>query len=350
MPDYKEYLDRKAKENAEAQAALDAEIQSERPLEFAPMPGYEFDHQAVAEAYKAGGGPILEILEQHKPKPQITPEQARKARFAANITDALGNLAQMYTSHRGAYTRPYDGKTSTGVTNERLNKLQDEYTARLAMHDREKAAAQQRDYELLRQYAQKKAEMDYQAKIAKYNQEIAEQRRQADIRQKDLERRQGVLDKERAALQASELGVKAHAQQTKTSTDAAIRKEAASIKAYKDAGWTRSGTSRTSSGLNISRGNQSVIYNPVTWKKQAAQLYKHMVDAGIIPPSTRISGGNLSDAERDTEIETYINQYMYDVPDKVWNKIVEGDGSFVILKPEDFAPQQRQPQKKERPY
>lgn len=88
------------------------------------------NRQAMYDELKnRGGGPVLDIFSRYFPAPekQITPEQAKKAKFAAGLTDSFASLAEMFAHGQGARIRNREGKGSIGTTNDRLQSIQDKY-------------------------------------------------------------------------------------------------------------------------------------------------------------------------------------------------------------------------------
>lgn len=90
------------------------------------LPTYD---QMLNDIKNRNGGPVIDIFTKYTPKPEqkITPEQAKRAKTAAAISDSLATLAQMFAYSQGARVRNPQGKTSQQTTNERLQAMQDKY-------------------------------------------------------------------------------------------------------------------------------------------------------------------------------------------------------------------------------
>lgn len=117
----------------------------ENQLQHSPYP----DRRAMYEDLKnRGGGPVMDIFTKYFPKPekQITPEQARKAKFAAALTDSFAGLAEMFAHGNGARVRNRDGKSSVKTTNQRLQEIQDKYDKDLLQWNAQRYGAETKDF------------------------------------------------------------------------------------------------------------------------------------------------------------------------------------------------------------
>ena len=87
------------------------------------------DYNKMWEDYNTRKKPLVEAIMSNytKPTPQITPEQAQKAKFGAAMTDTFSTLAEMFAHSQGGRVQPRSTGSSTGTTNARLQALQDKY-------------------------------------------------------------------------------------------------------------------------------------------------------------------------------------------------------------------------------
>ena len=67
----------------------------------------EFDYQKAIEDYKTGQKPILDAIMSNykKPEQQIDPEQEKKAKFGAALTDTFSSMAEMFQHGQGVQGR-----------------------------------------------------------------------------------------------------------------------------------------------------------------------------------------------------------------------------------------------------
>lgn len=152
----------------------------------------EFDYQKAMDEYKVGQKPILDAIMSNykKPEPEIDPEQAKKAKFGAALTDTFGSLAEMFAHGQGALVGKRETPSSTQTTNARLQALKDKYDNDMLQYGATKSNAELQD---LNMYLSARREADgkkrsyslYKAKAAQEAEKEAERKRQFDIKQKE---------------------------------------------------------------------------------------------------------------------------------------------------------------------
>ncbi len=89
----------------------------------------QFDYNKAMQEYKEAKKPLLNaIISNYKqPVPQISPEQEKKARYGAALSDTFSSLAQMFAHGQGAQVQRNQNKTSAQLTNARLQSIRDKY-------------------------------------------------------------------------------------------------------------------------------------------------------------------------------------------------------------------------------
>lgn len=89
-----------------------------------------FDYDGFSKKYQSGEKPLVEALMGGyvKPEKRITPEQEKKAKRAAALSDGLVSLAEIFAHGTGSHVRDRSGqKTSQQQTRDRLDELTDKY-------------------------------------------------------------------------------------------------------------------------------------------------------------------------------------------------------------------------------
>jgi hypothetical protein len=97
------------------------------------------DRDAYLAQYRASygdGGNVFEeqsrrLARERAALTPTDPEQAKRAKFAAALTDGLSSLVEMFAHGQGAYVRNREGETSSQTTNARLRELQEKYEREL---------------------------------------------------------------------------------------------------------------------------------------------------------------------------------------------------------------------------
>lgn len=84
----------------------------------------------IMQEWQASKKPVYDIIMSRYPKPekQIDPETERKAKFAAQLSDGLTSIGEMFAHGTGARVKSRAGQpTSTGTTNASLKAAADKY-------------------------------------------------------------------------------------------------------------------------------------------------------------------------------------------------------------------------------
>lgn len=138
-----------------------------------------FDYDGFTASYANGEKPLVEALmgAYTKPEKRISPEQEKKARTAAAISDGLASLAEIagYSSGVKIRNRSAD-KTSTQKTADRIESLKDKYEQDMLRYNTLKSGAIREDFA-----SQLRSSMN------NHNQNVQHQNRQAEIARLEAE-------------------------------------------------------------------------------------------------------------------------------------------------------------------
>ena len=106
-----------------------------------------FDYNKAMDEYKGGRKPLLDAIMSNykKPEKQINPEQEKKAKYGAALSDTFGSLAQMFAHGQGARVQRNQGASSTEKTNARLQAIRDKYEQDLTQYQSIKGNAAVQD-------------------------------------------------------------------------------------------------------------------------------------------------------------------------------------------------------------
>lgn len=163
--------------------------------------GPEFDYQKAMDDYKVGQKPILDAIMSNykKPEQQIDPEQEKKAKFGAALTDTFSSMAEMFQHGQGGLVQKRDTPSSTQTTNARLQALKDKYDKDMLQYGAVKSNAELQDLNMYlsnaREAAGKKREYRlYKAKAAQEAEKEAERKRQFDVKQKETARHNRAME------------------------------------------------------------------------------------------------------------------------------------------------------------
>ena len=106
-----------------------------------------FDYNKAMDEYKGGRKPLLDAIMSNykKPEPQINPEQEKKAKYGAALSDTFSSLAQMFAHGQGARVQRNQGASSTEKTNARLQAIRDKYEQDLTQYQTIKGNAAVQD-------------------------------------------------------------------------------------------------------------------------------------------------------------------------------------------------------------
>jgi hypothetical protein len=151
----------------------------------------DFDYNNFYNEWKTGKKPLVDILTSNyrKPEKEIDPEQAKKAKFGAALTDSLSSIAEIVANGKGSLVRNRGNEpTSTQTTNERLQKLQDKYDNEMLNYNAAKGNGEMQDFNQQLQSAmnargQKRQYLLYKSKELQDN--AKEAQKQADEQQKN---------------------------------------------------------------------------------------------------------------------------------------------------------------------
>lgn len=114
--------------------------------EYNAMPA--FDRNAFYDTWKSGRKPMMEALMSAYTNPEatVTPEQARKARNAAALSDAFSSLSEIVSLARGGGVRRRSGQSSVKTTNDRLAQLQNKYEQDMIRYNMARGNAESHDF------------------------------------------------------------------------------------------------------------------------------------------------------------------------------------------------------------
>jgi len=116
-----------------------------------------FDYNNFTKEYQAGKKPVLDMImgNYKKPEPEIDPETAKKAKYAASLTDTLSTLAEMFAHGQGAYVRNRAGQpTNSQTTNAKLQASADKHEAAMQRYISTEGNAKLQDFNIAMQTAQ----------------------------------------------------------------------------------------------------------------------------------------------------------------------------------------------------
>lgn len=157
--------------NSENQDTPDNQNQTTEYKFKGQSPYSNFDYDRFIEEYQRGEKPLLDILMRNYTPPQqeVTPEQAKRAKFAAALTDSFKTLAEIYGQNKGAYIRNRGNeKTNAQVTNDKLRVIRDKYEQDMMRYNLMKNNAEMKDFLQRLQTEQNKANKQFQWEL--YNQ------------------------------------------------------------------------------------------------------------------------------------------------------------------------------------
>ncbi len=163
--------------------------------------GPEFDYQQAMDDYKTGQKPILDAIMKNYRKPElpIDPEQEKKAKFGAALSDTFSSLAQMFQHGQGGIVQKREMPSATQTTNARLQAIKDKYDRDMIQYGAVKSNAELQDLNMFlnnaRESAGKKREYRlYKEKAAIEADKEAERKRQFDVKQQETERHNKVME------------------------------------------------------------------------------------------------------------------------------------------------------------
>ena len=195
-----------------------------------------FDYNKAMDEYKGGRKPLLDAIMSNykKPEKQINPEQEKKAKFGAALSDTFSSLAQMFAHGQGARVQRKQGASSTEKTNARLQAIRDKYEQDLTQYQTIKGNAAVQDLNMHLANAKeasgkKRQYLLYRAKQAAEEAEN-DKKRQQELDDNKLKREQQKEDlstkfdqsKELAMLKAGLVKKGSTSTSTRSGTKAAI--------------------------------------------------------------------------------------------------------------------------------
>ena len=149
-----------------------------------------FDYNKAMDEYKGGRKPLLDAIMSNykKPEKQINPEQEKKAKYGAALSDTFGSLAQMFAHGQGARVQRKQGANSTEKTNARLQAIRDKYEQDLTQYQTIKgnAAVQDLNMYFANRRKAKDDKLNYAEYLAKQAQDKADRETKAAIDARDF--------------------------------------------------------------------------------------------------------------------------------------------------------------------
>jgi len=143
----------------------------------------------IMQEWQASKKPVYDIIMSRYPKPekQIDPETERKAKFAAQLSDGLTSIGEMFAHGTGARVKSRAGQpTSTGTTNATLKAAADKYEQSMDRYLTADSNAKLQDLNMYMSQAQQ--ERGEKRKMYLYKAEQAAKEKAAAIkRAQDLE-------------------------------------------------------------------------------------------------------------------------------------------------------------------
>jgi len=164
-----------------------------------------FDYKKFSEEWKAGKKPVVDLIMSNykKPEPTIDPEQEKRIKYAAAMTDTVNSLAEMFAHGQGARIRNDQGPSNTQTTNARLQAIRDKYNNDILHYQSVKGNAEMQDFNQQLQAAMQNRGEKRTYYIRKSEQEAkdklqakkdAESKRQFDVRQNETSRHNNAME------------------------------------------------------------------------------------------------------------------------------------------------------------
>lgn len=156
-----------------------------------------FNYSKFQQEWKQGDKPILNAIMSNytKPEQKVSPQDEKRAKFSASITDAVSSIAQMFAHGKGAMIqRNASNASSTNTTNARLKQIQDKYENDLLRYQSVKGNAEMQDFN-----QQMKSSMDAKGQ----KRQILLYKAQQEAKAMEEARRERIqLDKEKRKLES----------------------------------------------------------------------------------------------------------------------------------------------------
>lgn len=285
-------------------------------------PVYNFDSQKFMEDMKDYSGPAIEFAKRYltPPEPEISPEDARRAKFASALTDTFKTLGEMYASGQGARIRNRSGEDSSASrTNSTLQRMRDKDRQEQQKYQNFLYSSAMQDYTQKYNEAQNKANRDYNWDMY--------QARTEDLNKREKERNNYALQKELLKQLYEE-------QQYQNHRDNKLEDEKKLIEyrnSHKSSGGSGAGNGggvsmKGYTDLQDSKGNYLRIPTSA-WNNTALDLYGEMVSRGVLPKLT-IQGKDFltgvpyeKDVLEPSKISAYVASNADKIPDDLWKKI-----------------------------
>ena len=288
-------------------------------------PVYNFDSQKFMEDMKDYSGPAIEFAKRYltPPEPEISPEDARRAKFASALTDTFKTLGEMYASGQGAHIRNRSGEeSSTSRTNSTLQRMRDKDRQEQQKFQNILYGSAMRDYTQKYNEAQNKANRDYNWDMYRAQTE--------DLNKREKERNNYALQKELLRQLYEEQQYQKH-RGDKLEDEKNIIEYRNSHKSSGGSGAGNSGNGGVGSmkgytDLQDSKGNYLRVPTSA-WNNTALDLYGEMVNRGVLPKLT-IQGKDYltgmpyeKDVLEPSQISAYVARNADKIPDDLWKKI-----------------------------
>ena len=284
-----------------------------------------FNREQAYADWQSGKKPFLDAVMSNyeRPKPTLTPEQEKKARFGSALTDSFTSLAQLWGHGQGARIQARTGKTNQQSTNERLEAFRKKYEDDMARYNDRKTNAGMMDFQDYVRAAQENRGEKRQNLLLDANRaESYENRNQERTWKLEDETRQRTNAKEDAIWEFENIVKPKFAEQDKYDA-----KQVARRKSYSGGGSNYTGGALPRGYINLqdSRGNYVQMHKDA-WQNAAQEIYGEMTRKGLIPKLTVPGKDALGmpiqkEVKAPNQIAAYMAQQAYAIPDELWNRL-----------------------------
>ena len=285
-----------------------------------------FNREQAYADWQSGKKPFLDAVMSNyeRPKPTLTPEQEKKARFGSALTDSFTSLAQLWGHGQGARIQPMAGKTNQQTTNERLETFRKKYEDDLARYDDKKTNAGMMDFQDYARQAQETRgeKRQYLLLDAQRAQRSEEQIKERTQQLEDQEKKR-TNAKEDAIWEFENIVKPKFAEQDKYDA-----KQVARRKSYSGGGGSYTGgrgLPKGYIGLQNSSGKYLQMHKDA-WQTTAQELYGEMTRKGLIPkltvPGKDAMGMSIQkEVKAPNQIAAYMAQQAYAIPDELIDRL-----------------------------
>ncbi len=282
-----------------------------------------FDYQGAIKEWQQGGGvrPMLSILQKHykAPTPELTPEQIRRAKMSASITDGLREFAKMFAHGKGAYIRNDNGQSSTKTTNKRLKEIQDKYAQDSLRYNLALAGTEEKDFLGHLKDKQQKYQNKHNVDVLKYKTAKADEDRERDKKDKiDFFNRQIEAQKQQDKWRLNNVTLPAMTKKHKYTIDE-INKRG-----------SYSGRNGQSNGYVSLQDNSGSYMNIPTdqWLSISQDIYGLMTsmneNGNMVADNEKAMLTSLSNGNEPIDpkyVAGYVLQNQHKIPQWLWDKI-----------------------------